>query len=42
MNATRQKPDLIEFWLGFAFGAFGIAAFLVGAWARGSLTWLVP
>lgn len=42
MSAIKEKSDFIEFWMGFAFGAFGISAFLVGAWSHDLLTWLVP
>ena len=42
MSAVKHKPDLYDFWLGFAFGLFGVAAFLVGSWSHGYLEWLIP
>ena len=42
MGRTRETPSVVDFWLGFAFGSFGIAAFLAGAWSRGGLQCLVP
>jgi len=41
MSAKRQH-DLVDFYLGFAFGLFGVAAFLVGSWSHGYLHWLSP
>ena len=42
MNRVRETPSLVDFWLGFAFGCTGVAAFLAGAWSHGYLQWLVP
>lgn len=35
-----REPSLVDFWLGFAFGCMGVAAFLAGAWSKGALLWL--
>lgn len=30
------------FWMGFALGAFAPAAFIVGAWSKEALLWMIP
>ena len=40
--SAQRKHDLVDFWLGFAFGSTSIAAFISGAWSHDLLTWLVP
>jgi hypothetical protein len=40
--SAQRKHDLVDFYLGFAFGLFGVAAFLVGSWSHGYLEWLIP
>jgi hypothetical protein len=41
MSVAKHRPDLYDFWLGFAFGCTGVAAFLAGCWSKGYLLWLV-
>jgi hypothetical protein len=41
-NQPPREPNLVDFWLGYAFGSFSIACFLAGAWSKEYLQWLVP
>jgi len=34
--------EITTFWLGFALGAFAPAAFIVGAWSKEALLWMIP
>ena len=42
MSQHQADTHHLDFWLGFAFGSFGIAAFIAGAWANGYLRGLIP
>jgi hypothetical protein len=38
----HREPNLVDFWLGYAFGSISIAGFLAGAWSKDYLQWLIP
>jgi hypothetical protein len=42
MKPRAHDPHYLDFWLGFAFGSLGVAAFIAGAWANGYLKELIP
>lgn len=42
MSQRAQDPHYLDFWLGFAFGSLGVAAFIAGALANGYLRSLIP